>query len=82
MITFGDGAHSAMIEMLQDAAGAQWLVEPLREGQQPDRPDSTIVKLNIVDKTGMHGWILGEDGVPAEGMTTFDWITYPHVHVS
>ena len=76
MISFGDGAHETQIGMLRRAAEGRWTVEPLREGQEPDRPDSLLLRLERVDADGMHGQLV-ETGEPSD----FDWITYPHVHI-
>src|SRR6266496_1902510 len=55
-IMFGDGAHQAMVEMLQVAAEGRWLVSVLQEGQDPDAADAALVMVNAVDAEGLHGW--------------------------
>ena len=82
MITFGDGAHDVMVRMLQEVTRVGWTVEMLRDGEQPERPDSIAVELVRVDGEGVTGWVLNDLGGRAGAEPrTFDWVTYPHVHI-
>jgi hypothetical protein len=80
-IMFGDGAHRAMIEMLQVVAEGYWLLSVLREGQDPDAADAALVMVDAVDAEGLRGWLMDADGWPSNESTQFDWVSYPTVVV-
>lgn len=81
MITFGDGAHAAMVSMLRDAAAGRWTVELLRRGQDVGCDDAVLLQLSYVGTDAVYGWVLDADGNPADEIATFAWIDYPHIHV-
>ncbi len=78
-ISFGDGAHDAMVRMLQEAADGGWTVEPLRAGEEPG--GGTTIRLTAVNTYGLGGQVLTPDGEPTGRTATFDWVTFPHVHI-
>jgi hypothetical protein len=80
-IIFGDGAHRAMIGMLQVAAEGHWLVSVLQEGQEADGIDAALVMVDAVDAEGLRGWLVDADGRPSDEATQFDWVSYPTVVV-
>lgn len=81
-IMFGDGAHQAMIEMLQVAAKGRWLVSVLLEGQDPDAADAALVMVDAVNAEGLRGRLVDACGKPSDESTLFDWVSYPVVVVA
>ncbi len=80
-ISFGDGAHKTMLDMLQRAADGGWTVEPLKAGQEPGHDATTLIRLRRVDSDGMHGEILDGTGDPTGQHATFGWMDYSRVHI-
>lgn len=77
-ITFGEGAHDVMVDMLQRAAAGGWVVRPVRDDGTPAHD----IQLEFVDGERMYGRRTVEPDSRAIGpVLEFTWIEYPHVHI-
>jgi hypothetical protein len=79
VITFDDGAHAAMIEMLRRPVSGRWTAELLQDGQDPGA--GITLRLESVGHDCLTGTPLDGEGNAAGPPREFPWTDIDRIHI-